>query len=190
MVGLKLLLRILYENKKTMIWIIIGFLFMVFLNTANNSLVSSKRNLGKQITFDDSSKRFNSVNDSILFLSDLINQSQKKFKIVSLVNASCSDCIEELQGWRRIRKLIDSVRVDIILIAYDAPFDMVKYNVVDVAKFKQPVFYDCNNHFSRINNLQQGDFKTFLIDTNNKIVISGNPIKNPHLIKSYKELIR
>lgn len=132
---------------------------------------------------------FNAVQDS----SQKLNSfwlSKKDFRIVSLLNASCSDCVEELEGWKLMLEELDRNKFDIGFFAYDAPLEMVTYNVVNVAKFEDPVFFDRKDRFMKINGItKETTHKTFLTDNNFRVIVEGNPIKRKDVLKKYFDIL-
>jgi hypothetical protein len=56
--------------------------------------------------------------------------------------------------------------------------------------FNYPVFIDMNNTINRLNHFpQQQSYQCFLLDSNNKVLMIGNPTLNPKIWELYKKII-
>jgi hypothetical protein len=56
--------------------------------------------------------------------------------------------------------------------------------------FDCPVFMDMENTIMKLNNFpKEQDFRCFLLDRDNKVVMVGNPVLNPGIWALYKKII-
>lgn len=152
-------------------------------NTQNRQKLIVTENIitelkGKQIFIPDSVAFI--YKDSI-YKTNILNAKNKKFTIISIINGDCNICVESLQKWKD--DFIDEL--DTGKVAYNFYISTEKtYNFM-IAIYPQinldlPLILDTSEYFIRQNKLDKYDdrFRTFLLDKDNKIILTGNPIHN------------
>jgi len=129
-----------------------------------------------------------SIPDSSLF-------SGSKTKIYTLVNASCSTCLLQLKEWDDFETNINKQKdVQVIVVCEsDDNFQLIKYlfESKKIGYIQLPLVLDLDNKFISLNASllsSEGDL-TVLTDANNKIVLSGNPIKDKKDKKRFMALM-
>lgn len=116
----------------------------------------------------------------------------KKYKILNYIDTSgCTACQLKLYEWKLLKDEVDSLKLntDFIFIVY-----LQDYRELELMqcknKFNVPLYYDLQDSFNKLNKLPQFQtFRTFLLDTNNRVLLIGNPINNPKLWSLYKKEI-
>jgi len=115
-----------------------------------------------------------------------------RFKVLVYIDSvGCSACKLKLSGWKAI---IDSCK----LKAYDITFLFVVQSNNYIAfeqklytdHFEYPIIYDPNNEFNKLNKLpKEEQFRTFLLDENNRVVLISSPIDNAKMWNLYKTVL-
>jgi len=110
---------------------------------------------------------------------------QKVFKIVTIVNYDCGPCRGSINKWKEYLKG-KNIAFILIVRGGDAEF----YNEIrskESSSFRY-IYYDKNNVFESTNKIPQDTrLRTFLINSENKIRIIGNPLFNKAIAKLYDE---
>jgi hypothetical protein len=136
------------------------------------------------------------VFDSINFVcsNTLINDynQEELYTIVVYADSlSCVECDLNLLEWKqRIREVKKrSLTVSFKFIVNFNYFNELS-QIIDRDKFEYPIFFDRNKTFTENNIfLEKINFIVFLLDTNNKIILIGNPATNPKIWDLYKKQI-
>ena len=121
--------------------------------------------------------------------------SGSKTKIYTLVNASCSTCLLQLKEWDDFETNINKQKdVQVIVVCEsDDNFQLIKYlfESKKMDKIHLPLVLDLDNKFISFNAslLSSEDDLTVLTDSNNKILLSGNPIKDKNDKKRFMALM-
>lgn len=119
-----------------------------------------------------------------------ININKSTYKIYTLIDASCSSCFSKFKQWNDFQLQIDSLKnVKVVGVCYSKDnFELVKYlfETNEIEKVNFPIFLDINEDFKKLNgSLIKNPLKfSVLTDSNNKILLIGDPINN----KNDKEL--
>jgi len=128
-----------------------------------------------------------------LYHEKLPLNKESKLKITTLFWGDCSSCIADLEGWGELFQLAKSKQeVEILFYLYTADFKFFKKSIYNDKNFHQyPLILDKELNYVDRNNLPFNDkiYQTFLLDSNNKVILVGNPIYNKKLMKLYKEEI-
>ncbi len=139
---------------------------------------------GKQIIFPDSLYIFDR-NTIGLINSTLINK--KEYKILTFISGDCTPCIQQLFDWAKFHDELedyDNVQLFFIMQSVDHSYFMQMYrqNIPD----NYSLVFDPGNDFIRCNKLpSEKIFQTILINSENRIIIIGNPIFNEKLNDLY-----
>jgi hypothetical protein len=116
-----------------------------------------------------------------------------EYKILLYIDSTgCTDCTQHLFVWRHLRQEADSLFPEKLAFVFflqqkntrELQF-LLQRNRVDY-----PVFVDINNQINQLNNFPtKVDFQCFLLDSNNKVLMIGNPALNPDIWELYKQQI-
>jgi len=125
--------------------------------------------------------------DSVLYANEL----SKPLKILVYSDSLTCACELKLPMWKiRFKELTrnnNNVGLVFILNTNDIPAIELDVSVTKVQGLK---LYDSNGIFARENNLHNDmDLHTFLLDSDNNVLLIGNPLDNHKLFALYKELI-
>jgi len=118
---------------------------------------------------------------------------QKDFKILMYVDsAGCSDCRLKLFEWKQLMDEADSLfqgRVGFLLFFQPKTAREMAY-LFARDRFDYPVFMDIKGSINRLNRFPRVmEFQCFLLDSNNKVLMIGNPVLNMRIWELYKSLI-
>lgn len=115
-----------------------------------------------------------------------------KYKIVSYIDSiGCLSCKLKLAEWKSFIEQLDSVN-DVSILMYFHPHNKreVTY-LLKKSHFNLPVCIDEKDSLNKLNKFPMFDeFRTFLLDKNNKILAIGNPIHNPKIKELYQKIIQ
>ena len=142
----------------------------------------------KKIIFPDS--LFVYQKDTIRIMDSILLKN-KKFKILSFISGKCNPCIQELIEWETFLNEIDkfdNVQIFFVIQSIDHKYfiQMFKQEI----PYKYSLVFDPNNEFLKNNKLISGKiFQTMLLNIENKIIITGNPIYSEDLKKLYMRIL-
>lgn len=113
-------------------------------------------------------------------------------KITTFIWGDCHVCIKDLKKWEEfynIAKNNKKLQIHFYLYATDIKLFVNNLYTEEIHKF--PLIIDQNFNYLENNNLPQKNknFQTFLVDSNNKVILIGNPTLNNKLKKLYLEEI-
>jgi hypothetical protein len=116
-----------------------------------------------------------------------------QFKIlVSIDSVGCSACKLKLNQWK---EYVDYCKLNL----YDVSFLFVISKRKDIEfehrlileNFTYPIIFDPKDEFGKLNKFPKNDeFRTFLLNDKNRVVLIGSPIKNNNIRKMYDEIFR
>lgn len=130
-------------------------------------------------TLPDSVEVYNPLSTEDVSLA-LVNDSG--WKIYTLINTSCATCILQLKEWQDFQKEIRYIKdVRILPICYSTDdFEVLKYwfESKNVDSLNFPLILDAKNQFIKKNSDLVNDLGEFtaLVDHNNHILLTGDPI--------------
>lgn len=120
------------------------------------------------------------------------NLLSHEYKILVAVDSNtCTECHLKLYEWKKLIQEIDSITNNTAFLFIIHTKD---YSLLDIIKennkFNYPIIYDYDNKIGKLNKFPRNFlFQTFLLDSNNKIILVGNPIGNKYLWDLYKQII-
>jgi len=119
---------------------------------------------------------------------DLWTNSYKVFTYVDSIG--CSSCQMEMWLWK---PYIDACKqqnfdVSFIFVVHSSDYERFDSDVL-MYEFDFPIFYDYENRFGRANNFMSSFNRTFLLDKDNRVLLTGSPINNSKLWEQYIEKI-
>ncbi len=176
------------------------FLLLIIVLFQCNTTTSKQKSV-EQVVENTLGKKLLIPNNLVVYkpfekyLDDSIGISQKPFKIYSLVDATCSVCVDNIVKWDRfVAELNNRENVSIILILEsDDNFELIKYICEEgiITEFSYPFFFDINNEFIRLNPFikKNKHLETILTDTNNNIIMLGNPLFNENIKNKFREIV-
>jgi hypothetical protein len=104
----------------------------------------------------------------------------------------CSSCRLKLIEWKQLIAESDSLfhgRLGFLLFFQPKNRNEMTF-LFEQFHFNYPVFIDMNNTINRLNHFpQQQSYQCFLLDSNNKVLMIGNPTLNPKIWELYKKII-
>ena len=146
----------------------------------NDRLREVKKLMGRKIVFDSS------LEPIACNMAEAQNPLDAKVKIVAYIDEmACTNCaLKILIDWQESMVDMDK-RVEFVPVIY--PVDKAKLQDFLCANdVKYELMYDAENKFKKQNRLDVSYLnRTFLLDSNNRIVLVGEPIGNPTLWKLY-----
>lgn len=143
---------------------------------------------GREIFFPEGSVFTIQGRDTVDF-----NFRNADYKIVTYVDTmGCSSCQLQLQLWKKYMERIDSVsNIRIPFVFYFTPEKPRR--ITDVTRgesFTYPICLDMDGEFNRLNHFPNRiQFHTFLIDRDNHVLASGNPILSSGVSDLYIDII-
>lgn len=167
---------------------ILGVMFLlVSCNTRERNQVQLVRAWqGKEIVYPD---------DFVytVYGEDTIKTSEKsQFQILSYVDSiGCMSCKLKLGLWKSfIEELNAYYNVSILFVFQTEMSEETKY-ILKRYNFNYPIVFNKEDSFIALNNLPaDDDFRTFLLDKDNKVLAIGNPIHNPKVKELYLKIIK
>ena len=107
-------------------------------------------------------------------------------------SAGCSPCKMELAAWSLRQQELNKEKLDIplVFIIYNKDYSKLEESLKN-NYFDHPVFYDRNNITDSLNNFPKKErYKTFLLDSENKVILVGSPANNDKLWELYLRQIK
>lgn len=120
------------------------------------------------------------------------NPLSKKLKILTLINASCGKCVEELVDWKKFMAQTDTSRVGFIFLCYSID-EFIGFDRMDstTIKLSYPYFQDRDRKLIVENSFSKNIlYHTFLLDEVNKVILVGNPIYHEQIRNLYLKEIQ
>ncbi len=112
---------------------------------------------------------------------------KKELKVVSYIDGNCPVCIDDLKLWADwIKK--DSSNTHFYLFFHTIDTSCFDYFKKTYYELDYPLICDIEDSFRKKNSLNDYDKRllTFLCDSNNNVILVGNPLHNDMLMKLYK----
>ena len=170
-------------------------LFPLFIICFLLSCVQSGKNDIKKIIQDWQEKEIvkpDIINYKILGKDTVCNELwDKPFRVLTYIDSvGCTGCRLRLPEWKM---LIDSCRqqsIDISFIFIVHSSDFLSFTSdVKYQEFSEPIIYDYQNQFYKLNRFPPEPYRTFLLDSQNRVQLIGNPIETPQMWELYKKVI-
>lgn len=121
--------------------------------------------------------------------SYLISDSSS-YKILVYVDSSgCSSCKLQLNKWK---EFIDEIKPKPNFLFCIHSKDEKEINFIRRRyQFFFPIYQDINDTLNKLNHFPKDErFHTFLLDSNNRVRVIGNPVHNPKIKELYLKVIR
>ncbi|MFW6230170.1 MAG: hypothetical protein ACOC4L_04230 [Halanaerobium sp.] len=167
--------------------------------TKGNNQENDEKIINQKVNFSDSATIF--YKDSIIYKTpkDKVYQTtgvnlfkEGTLKIITNIDGNCGACIHKLNQWRKLIKKAKNIdKLNIIFFIITEDFDFFHNELYPkIQDIRYPIVLDKKYAFLKKNNLPQHiKYHTLLLDTNNRIIITGNPIYNDELMELYREEI-
>lgn len=170
---------------------LLGYFMLCIFISCNTSEQRIKKIVnhwaGKEIVFSDSLAMKIFGKDTC---GDLL--SAYKYKILNYIDTSgCGECQLKFYEWKKLQDKIDSLKADvgIVYVIFAKHYTPIAVSQ-KINKFDLPVFYDSLGIMERKNNFSfSPQYKTFLLDSANRVVGIGNPATNSQIWELYKKKI-
>jgi hypothetical protein len=145
---------------------------------------------GKEVKFSNEIKCL--ITDSLILCPDI---RKENYKILLYVDSiGCMSCRLRLGEWKKIIERADTLfpeKPEFILI-FQPKYGKDKEIKQQLKQngFIYPVFIDVDDKTFILNNFPKEDkFQCFLLDRDNRVVLTGNPVFNPAIWELYKQII-
>ena len=137
------------------------------------------------------------VGKDLVFPDSLISRSPEPYitnfkvegeKIISVIDGNCSTCVSKLKNWESCVDILKNQGYENKLFFIIEDVDSAFFNQAYGKRIPQGLtfFFDKNSVFSKVNKLPNKKMlKTFLIDSENKILLVGNPSVDKRLWNLY-----
>ncbi len=125
-------------------------------------------------------------NDS---LYDNFNIGISKIKIITYIWGDCHVCISDIRKWEPMIKYANTLEnIDILFVLFVTNIEYFKNNLYIEEMKNIPLIIDKDNNFITVNNIpfEQKHLQTFLLDSNNKVILVGNPCYNEAVENLYR----
>lgn len=132
------------------------------------------------------------LGDSIIFEVPNIRNPNAKLKITTYINGDCQTCIDEIKAWNDFSQSVNKINnVNVYYYVFTSDIEHFRDNIYNKEIYKYPLLLVKNNDYLNKNNLPLDNkmYQTFLLDSNNKVILVGNPIYSEKLMELYKEEI-
>lgn len=152
-----------------------------------------KVNLGKKLVIPKDLQLYTPFNHNS---TDSIKLANSSLKLYSLINSSCSTCLEEINKWDSFASKLKKYKIPVILICKSDKdnFELLKYlcETNKIKKFSYPFFLDLKDGYVNKNPFMNasGDFETVLTDRDNSILLIGNPLHSEEIKQLYLKEIQ
>lgn len=131
---------------------------------------------GKQICLPENIENKSTLSDSLF--EKLIST---KYKVLIYIDSlGCTPCKLQLDEWNQMINETRKINESVSFLFY---INVNDYKIVEesvrMSMFDYPLIYDIDNEINHLNQLSNNpQFHVFLLDSNNKVLLVGNPISN------------
>jgi hypothetical protein len=144
--------------------------------------------LGKSIKFPNN--MLLSIYEKDTLIPDFLS---KPYKVLLYVDSSgCASCKLKLSDWQKIIGETNSTmknKLSFVFSFQPRSNDELVY-LFHCDRFNYPVFIDKTNEMNNLNHFPEDEtYQCFLLDSTNKVIAVGNPIRNPKVWNLYKQII-
>jgi hypothetical protein len=174
-------------NKNIRLSIVLLVIILISCNRNNNKQFIKER-MGSYLSLPEIKKLL--YKDSLY--KNNIPLDKTALKITTFIWGDCHVCIKDLKKWEKFYNFAKNnkeVQINFYLYATDIKLFRNTLYPDEIHKF--PLIIDQNFQYMEQNNLPQNNknFQTFLLDSNNKVILIGNPTTNKKLKELYLEEI-
>lgn len=145
---------------------------------------------GKTIYYPDKMTLISYETDSVI---TTCNRVKSHYTILNYVDSmGCISCNLQLSKWKELVGKIDSISSGEVtcLFVFHPKHKIYLIKLLQQVHFNCFVYIDEADTLNRINKfLKNGNFQTFLLDKDNRVVAIGNPVHNPRVKDLYLKII-
>ena len=139
--------------------------------------------IGKELVFPDGFLFVENLSDTIPFAY------HTDFKIINYIDSmGCFSCKSQLPMWSDFIIQLKEMKVqhiEVLLVMHPREQKEAAF-VIKRDNYHYPVCIDINDDFNRLNHFPEDDnFRCFLLDENNRVILIGNPVQNPRIRELY-----
>jgi hypothetical protein len=148
--------------------------------------------IGKKVIFPDS---LNVLLDKSVIQSEEVSLIKKNntYKIVSLINGECGECLNDLNEWKDFIDKFEKKGYELSYLFYINYSDSAFFfnNLVPEINLNIPLILDPNKEFEKKNDILIAfiQFRTLLLDENNQIKLLGPPFMSRDMEILYDKVI-
>lgn len=162
-------------------------------NKNNDKSVTADTLLSKRISFPDN--LFLLKNTQLIRPDSSILQINNRIKVISIIDGNCVKCIvmqlNKLDSlFKPLLSKTDGVYITILNVhKQDSSYFM--HNIQPLINSSGIILWDNNYNFESQNKLftAHKNLRTFMVNTQNKIIQYGNPIMYPEILSEYRKKI-
>jgi hypothetical protein len=143
--------------------------------------------IGKEIKFPNGIKCFYMGKDTTCpgFI--------KPYRVLVYIDSiGCSSCKFKLSAWQDLMRDSSFMifnNVDFLFYFQPKKKEDITF-LLKIERFKYPIYLDMKNEINRLNHFPNKiEYQCFLLDSNNKVLMIGNPTLNQKIWELYKEVI-
>lgn len=166
---------------------LLTFLFIITCKQEKKEINDSRYSkwLKKEIIFPEDLFFTHLLEDT-----SILNISKSNMKVLTYADTTgCMGCKLQLNKWKEFITMVDSISKDTITFLFFLfPSDMeeLKY-LIKSENFEYPICIDINDQLNRLNRFSSDI--SFLLDENNQVIATGNPILDLNIRDLYLEKI-
>ena len=120
-------------------------------------------------------------------------ECNNKYKVISYIDATCGKCTETLIDWKRFMQKHRDWDVDYLFYIKPTDIELLAEFLKEI-EFNYPIIIDEGNEFFKNNTrpIEENESAKiiWLINAENKIIISGDPINNKRILKAYESVFQ
>lgn len=121
------------------------------------------------------------------------NYSESPYKILVFIGASeCIGCKLNILNWKKFIHEVDSITLNKahFIFVLEPIYPREVYTILKSHQFSIPVYIDTSKQFRLINQINDEASYVFLLDHNNQVLYTGDPLSNKEIRESYLRLIQ
>ena len=127
-----------------------------------------------------------------LYQETIAINNNAELKISTLLWGDCHSCIADLEKWKEFYQFAEKKNeVEILFYLYTSDIKFFRSSLYDKKIQKYPLILDKKLKYVDKNKLpfKNKVYQTFLLNSNNEVILVGNPITSKKLMKLYKQEI-
>lgn len=131
------------------------------------------------------------IPDTLDLFQESVQSTHRHLKIFFCIDIECSTCHVKLNYWNKIYDRIKNdhdIEISIIAVV-SSEHDISLTSEFISSRWQHEWMFDPDGDFAFANKLEDDRFQTILVDTDNMIILVGNPQYNPQLEKLYEQTI-
>lgn len=139
-----------------------------------------KKKINMNLLPKESFNKYNMIEDS----------THSSIKVLNVVSFGCNSCMETLKKYDTfIKQSKVSSKLDIIFVILGDPNEYFLWEI-NRNKFEFPIYHDNSFTFLKENELNKYGNETFVLNSNNEIVLFGDILGSSILYKQFLKIIK